>query len=97
MKAFIKENKVILIKLLISLCLVIAGAIVNNFNEQISFIIYIVAYVLIAYETIFNGVVRLFKKAEVGERLLMTLASLGAIIIGEYFEACLIIILYEIC
>ncbi len=96
MKAFIKENKVILIKLLISLCLVIAGAIISNFNEQISFIIYIVAYVLIAYKTIYKGIVKLFKDAQVGERLLMTIASLGAIIIGELFEASLIIILYEI-
>lgn len=96
MKAFIKENKVILIKLLISLCLVITGAIVNNFNEQASFIIYIVAYILIAYKTIYKGIVKLFKNAQVGERLLMTIASLGAIIIGELFEASLIIILYEI-
>lgn len=96
MKGFIKENKVILIKLLISLLLVITGAIINNFNEQISFIIYIVAYILIAYKTIYKGIVRLFKEAEVSERLLMTIASLGAIIIGELFEASLIIILYEI-
>lgn len=96
MKAFLKENKVILIKLLISLLLVILGAIVSNFNEQISFIIYIVAYILIAYKTIYKGIVKLFKDAEVGERLLMTIASLGAIIIGELFEASLIIILYEI-
>ena len=96
MKEFIKENRAILIKLLISFCLVALGLIFNNLNEQISFILYIVAYILIAYKTIYKGIKKLFVKGEVGERLLMTLASLGAIIIGELFEASLIIILYEI-
>lgn len=96
MKEFIKEHRFNLIKLCVTLCLIIVGAICGAFNEQASFIIFIAAYILIAYKTIFKGIISLFKKTEINERMLMTLASLGAIITGAYFEASLVIFLFEI-
>ena len=96
MKEFIKEHKMDIIKLAVTLCLIIAAAISGIFNEQASFIIYIASYILIAYKTIFKGIKKLFKEAEISERMLMTIASLGAIITGAYFEASLVIFLFEI-
>ncbi|MBQ7353171.1 MAG: cadmium-translocating P-type ATPase [Clostridia bacterium] len=96
MKEFIKEHRFNLIKLSVTLCLIIAAAICGIFNEQASFIIYIASYIIIAYKTIFKGIAKLFKKGEIGERMLMTIASLGAIITGAYFEASLVIFLFEI-
>ena len=50
---------------------------------------------LIGYKTIFLGFKKLFTKAEVSERMLMSVASLGAIITEAYFEAALVIFLFE--
>ena len=96
MKEFIKENKILLIKLLISVCLVTVALIVGIFNEQISFIIHILAYIFSSYEIIYKGVKSLFKEGTANEKLLMTFASLGAIITGAYFEATLVLVLYQI-
>ncbi|MBQ7906783.1 MAG: cadmium-translocating P-type ATPase [Clostridia bacterium] len=96
MKEFIKENKVSLIKLLISVCLVTVALIVGIFNEQISFIIHILAYIFSSYEIIYKGIKALFKEGTANEKLLMTFASLGAIITGAYFEATLVLVLYQI-
>ena len=96
MKEFIKEHKFKLIKLLVTLCLIIAATVSGVFNSQASFIIYIASYVLISYKTIFLGIKALFKNAEINERLLMTVATLGAIITESYFEASLVLFLFEI-
>lgn len=96
MKEFIKEHRFNLIKLSITFCLIVIATICGIFNEQASFIIYIASYIIIAYKTIFKGIAKLFKKGEISERMLMTIASLGAIITGAYFEASLVIFLFEI-
>ena len=96
MREFIKEHKFDIIKLAITFCLIVSAIISGFFNKQASFIIYIVAYLLIAYKTIFLGFKKLFTKAEISERMLMSVASLGAIITEAYFEAALVILLFEI-
>ena len=96
MKSFVKENKTTLIKILISVLFIIGAVVADIYNAQLSFVLYIISYILVAYEIIFKAIKELFKKAEVSEKMLMTIASLGAIITEAYFEASLVIILYLI-
>ncbi len=96
MKKFIRENLAILIRILISVCLIALGLVLNGINEQVSILLYLVAYVLNAYKVIYKAVKALILKREIGEKMLMTIASLGAIVTDSYFEAALVIALYLI-
>lgn len=96
MKNIMRENKAMIIRILISICLIIAGLIVNGFNEYVAIGLYLVAYIINAYKVIWGALKNLFKHKEVGEKMLMTIASLGAIVTESFFEAALVIALYLI-
>ncbi|MBQ8545699.1 MAG: cadmium-translocating P-type ATPase [Clostridia bacterium] len=85
-----------IIRISISICLIIVALIVNGFNEYVSMALYLVAYVLNAYKVIWSAIRKLFKNGEVGEKMLMTIASLGAIITESFFEAAFVMALYLI-
>ena len=89
-----RENKAMIIRFLISVCLIIAGLISNGFNDYVAMIFYLGAYFLSAYKIIGVAIKSLFRKGEVGEKMLMTIATLGAIATEAYFEAAFVIILY---
>ncbi len=96
MKNFLRENKAMIIRISISICLIIAGLVINGFNEFFGMALYISAYLVNAYKVIYSAGKKLFKNGEIGVSMLMTIASLGAIIIGEYFEASFVIALFLI-
>lgn len=96
MKKFLRENKAMLIRISISVCLIIAGLIVNGFNELLGMALYISAYILNGYKVIFLSFKALIKEREIDEKVLMSIASLGAIITGAYFEASFVVLLYLI-
>ena len=96
MKEFFKENKLTLIRLLLSLCLIGCAIALSGAYPLVSTILYLTAYALCACLIIFSAILELFRVRRVGEKMLMTVASLGAIAIGEYFEAALIVILFQL-
>lgn len=94
MKKFLRENLAVVIRILVSVCLIALGLILNGVNEQISIILYLVSYIVIAYEIIYKAIKKLILEKEIGEKMLMTIASLGAIVTDSYFEAALVVSLY---
>ena len=95
MKKFLSENKTDLIKIAISVVLIITASIFKSFSVDIaSLIFFIVAYAAVAYEVIIDAIKDLIKEKSASEEMLMTVASLGAMIIGEYFEGCMVMLLY---
>ena len=94
MKAFFKENKWTLIRLLISVLLIVAGALFEGPVPILSLIIYIFAYGISVYKIAWEAIQDLIKKKLFAEKALMTIASLGTMIIGELFEACLVLVLF---
>lgn len=97
MKKIFFEHKIGFIKVLLSLLLLIEATILSH-NEMslMALTCHIASYCIIAHEIIFRALKELFKKREIGEELLMTVASVGAMIIGEYFEGILVLVLYTI-
>lgn len=57
-------------------------------------IMFLVSYVLIGYEIIINGIKNIFKRNPFDENFLMTIATIGAFIIGEYIEGIAVLIFY---
>lgn len=58
--------------------------------------LFFAAYIIIAYEVIRKAFKNLFSGSLMDENFLMTVASLGAFIIGEYPEAVAVMLFYEI-
>ncbi|MGM9645455.1 MAG: heavy metal translocating P-type ATPase [Eubacteriales bacterium] len=95
MKKFFSENKTDLTKILISVLLIVVASVMKSSSLDIaSVIIFVSAYAVIAYEIIIGAVRSLVKEKIANEEMLMTVASLGAMIIGEYFEGCMVMLLY---
>ena len=96
MKSFIKENKITLIRLLLSVCLLVSAFLVGDASEIASLILYLLSYACAACFIVYRAFLELFKSRRIGEKILMTVASCAAIVIKEYFEATLIVVLFEI-
>ncbi|MBQ8623721.1 MAG: cadmium-translocating P-type ATPase [Oscillospiraceae bacterium] len=62
----------------------------------VNYIILILAYLIVGHETIIEAVKDLVKEHYIGECFLMTLASVGAIAVGEVSEAVAVMLFYSI-
>lgn len=95
MKKFFSENKTDFIKILISVLLTVVASVLKSFSlDPASIIAFILSYAVVAYEVIIEAVKDLIKEKSASEEMLMTVASLGAMIIGEFFEGCMVMLLY---
>ena len=94
-EGFLKANKVKLIELSIAILILIVGAIFGAIDKVkvASPYICIVAFAVAGYEVFFEAFMQIFKKNFFNEQILMTLAAIAAISLGEVVEAAGIIIL----
>ena len=96
MKRFFKENRLALLRIVVSCLLLACGFVTKDMNEYLSLGSFVGAYIIIAYDVIIGAIKDLIKEKSVEEKMLMTIASLGAMLIGEYMEASIVIILFMI-
>ncbi len=80
---------------------VLAGAIavtklVKGIPTWLELLIYLVPYLMLGYTVLRDAVHGLFGKQFMDENFLMSIASIGAIFVGEYVEAILVMLLYRI-
>ncbi len=85
--------KIMYIRIGLSVLLSVLGLFLNGWVAVISFI---AAYIVIGYDILIGSVKDIFKYHVLGENLLMTIASLGALALGEYIEAVAVMLLYQI-
>ena len=82
-------------EMLTGLCLFVLAIIAGTFSQQIlSIILYLAAYTVSGYKILRNAVKNIAKGQLFDENFLMSLASIGAIIIGEYPEAAAVMLFY---
>ena len=96
MKSFIRENKMPLIRLFLSSCLLIVAFLLSDVNDTASFVLYVLSYASAAYIIVYRALMELVKTRRIGENLLMAIASGAAMAIEEYFEASLIVMLFAV-
>ena len=82
MKEFIKENRFTLLRILGASCRLGCAIGVSFASELAGTILYLVSYALGASMIIYRAVLDLFTSRRIGEKLLMTVASIAAIVIG---------------
>ena len=73
-----------------------AIALFVKMNQTLQLILMLVAYILLGKDTVLKAVKNVEKGDFFDENFLMTIATLGAIIIGEYPEAVVVMLFYEI-
>ena len=65
-------------------------------DEKISLISYLILYVIIGYDIVKSSILKITKGNFMDEKFLMTVASLAAIIAGEYAEAVAVMLFYTV-
>ena len=90
-----KKEKRELIKILITIFLLIVITILPVIDD-LKLIIYIIAYLMVGYNVIKKALRNIFRGDLFDENFLMSIATIGAIITGEYLEAVLVMLLYQI-
>lgn len=96
MRGFFKENKLTLLRLILSVGLVVGATIIGSYRFDASLLMYLLAYALASCVIIIHAFGEIFKERRIGEKLLMTVASVGALFVGAFIEATLIVVLFEI-
>ena len=79
----------------ISAILLIAGMVLP-LAQPLKLAIFISAYLMVGAEIVYEAFRELFTGQAFGENLLMTIATIGAFLIAEYFEAVLVMLLFQI-
>ncbi|MDD2427783.1 MAG: heavy metal translocating P-type ATPase, partial [Eubacteriales bacterium] len=93
-----REERVKVVLLFISIAAFVVGLIANYaYNAAtVSIVFMIAAWLLAGYEVMISAVKKFFSGFLMDEEFLMTVATVGAVALGEYPEAALVMILYQI-
>ena len=67
-----------------------------SISTEIKLILYIIAYLVVGFSVILKAVKNIFSGEIFDENFLMGIATIGAFITGEYLEAVLVMLLYQI-
>ncbi len=85
-----------LIKIIIAFILFIFSLAVKYENEWINNAIFIISYIIVGLEIIIKAVRNIIKGKIFDENFLMTIATIGAFLIGEFPEAVAVMLFYQI-
>lgn len=95
-----EENEKLDIKIIIldivGIILFLCAHFIPNLNNTVKIVLYIISYGIIGIEIFGKAVKHLFKNDMFDENLLMTIATIGALCIGEYIEGIIVLLLYKI-
>ena len=84
-----------ILRLILSAVLFIIGLFFKKIFV-LSLIIYLLSYIICAYDVIISAVKRMLRKNFFDETTLMSVASIGAFAIGEFAEGAAVMILYQL-
>ncbi len=89
--------KVQLIRIAVSVLLIAGAVLLSHLSITVpSLLLWLSAFALSAYDIVWSALKNLFKGHILDENFLMSVASVGAFLLGEYFEALAVVILYRI-
>lgn len=90
-----KKEKKELVKIIITIILLILIRVLPVI-DVVKLILYIVAYLIVGYQVVLKAIKNIFSGQVFDENFLMSLATIGAFATGEYLEAVLVMLLYQI-
>ncbi len=84
------------IKIIISLILFLIAFVIKCNNEWINNTIYIISYIIVGFEIVRKAIRNIIRGKVFDENFLMTVATIGAFVIGEFPEAVAVMLFYQI-
>ena len=94
MKNFIKLNLIALIRVAVAILLTVCGFFSKDFAKYLSFGLYVLSYLVLCYDILIKATKEIIIDKTLSGKMLIFLASLGAMVIGEYIESNLILIIF---
>ena len=93
-----EDEKVLTIRLIAGAILFAAGIVTENVlsSPLISDILFVVAYIVLGYDIVWNAIKNIFKGHLFNENFLMSIASIGAFAVGEHPEAVAVMLFYQV-
>ncbi len=95
-----KKQTKILFRIILSAVITICGYLTIKFapiNLQIwQLVIYALPYSIIGYDVLFSAIKNIFHKQFLDEKFLMTIATIGAFSTGEFPEAVMVMLFYQL-
>ena len=85
-----------LTKNIIAAVIFVAGLLVPKDPEWLSIVLFLAAYVVVGYKIIFKAVKKITHGEVFDENFLMTIATVGALIAGEYPEGVAVMLFYQV-
>lgn len=95
MLAMNKKQKKMLIRILVSLVLMIAIHLLAP-KGMIQELLYLIPYIIIGYDILRKAILGMIHREVFDENFLMTVATIGAILLGEYTEGVAVMLFYQI-
>lgn len=89
-----KKDKKNLTKIIVSSIIVLISLLIPF--RVINTILFVVAYLIVGYPIIKKAVTNIFHGEVFDENFLMTIATIGAFLTGEYLEGVLVMLLYQV-
>lgn len=75
---------------------VYSGLNIDEYSNYLRLLIYLIPYIIVGHQVILSSISNLSKGRIFDENFLMTIASIGAFVVGEYTEAAMVMLLYQI-
>ena len=93
-----------IIRIAVAVIIVIIGVILEHqkdglilfTNPILKLAFYLIAYLIVGYEVLINAFKRIIKLEAMDETVLMSIATIGAFILGDYQEAVAVMVFYQI-
>ena len=91
-----KKQKKNLRRILIALALVIAAAFLPPLPDAVQLVVYLVPYFVVGWDVLRKAVIGVRNRQPFDECFLMAVATVGAFLLGEYAEACAVMLFYQV-
>ncbi len=91
-----KKQRKVLIRIIISAVLTAVFCLLPVEEPYLRFVLFLIPYLIIGYDILRKAVLGIFNGQVFDENFLMALATVGAIILGEYLEGKAVMLFYQI-
>ena len=89
-KLKIRFYRIVLATFLLIICLFL------KLPEPYAFLMYLLPYLIVGYDVLYKAIKHLFTGQLFDENFLMSLATIGALFLGEYLESVMVMLLYQV-
>lgn len=91
-----KKQKKVLVRIIVSAVLVAVFSLIPVDNPYVRLALFLIPYLIIGYDILRKAVLGIVNGQVFDENFLMALATVGAIILGEYVEGTAVMLFYQI-